>query len=58
MILGHQVKNPQSSLEGGTHFDGRHSYDSTDLSLLLTSATDEVVERMLKGVSDQCLWRS
>ena len=53
--IGHQVKNAQASLERGTHFDGRHSYDSTDLSLLLSSAKDDVVERMLKGVSHKAI---
>ena len=40
---------------GGTHFDGRYAYDSTDLSLILTTAEDEVVELMLKGVSHKAL---
>ena len=42
-------------MERGTHFDGRHSCDSTDLSLLLSSAKDDVVERMLKGVSHKAI---
>ena len=39
----------------GTHFDGHHAYDSTDLSLLFTTAEDEVAELMLKGVSHKAL---
>ena len=53
--IGHQIKNAQASLERGTHFDGRFAYDFTDLSLLLTTAEDEVAELMLKGVSHKAL---
>ena len=53
--IGHQIKNAQASLERGTHFDGRFAYDSTDLSLLFTTAEDEVAELMLKGVSHKAL---
>ena len=42
-------------MERGTHFDGCHLYVSTDLSLLLSSAKDEVLERMLKGVSHKAI---
>ena len=35
--------------------DGQYAYDSTDLSLILTTADDEVVELMLKGVSPKAL---
>ena len=49
--IGHQIKNAQASLERGTHFDGRYAYDSTDLSLILTPADDEVVELMLKALA-------
>ena len=49
--ISHQVENAQAFSERINHFDGRHSYDLPDVSLLLTSAKDVVVERMLKGVS-------
>ena len=35
--------------------DGQYAYDSTDLSLILTTADDKVVELMLKGVSHKAL---
>lgn len=39
----------------GTHFDSCFAYDSTDLSLLLTTAEVEVAELMLKGVLHKAL---
>ena len=33
--IWHQVKNTQAALERGTHFDGKTSYDATDLSLII-----------------------
>ena len=53
--IGDRIKNAQASLERRTHFDGRYAYDSTDLSLLLTTAEDEVAEQMLQGVSHKAL---
>ena len=35
--------------------DSRYAYDFSDLSLILTTAEDEVVELMLKGVSHKAL---
>ena len=44
--IGLQAKNGQATLERGTSFDGKHAYDSTDLSVVLTRTDNEVTERM------------
>ena len=49
--IGHQVKNVQASLERGTHFDGENIYDATDLTLIMSTGTNEVAEKMNKGVA-------
>ena len=49
--IGHQVKNAQASLERGTHFDGENIYDATDLTLIMSTGTNEVAEKMNKGVA-------
>ena len=33
--IGHMVKNAEASLERGTHFDGKYSYDSNDLVVVM-----------------------
>ena len=53
--IGHNLKNSQTSLDRGTHFDGKHCYDSTDLAILLTTALDEVVQTMSKGISHKAI---
>ena len=45
--IGHQPKNGQATLESGTNSDGKPTYDSTDLSMVLTT-TD-------KGVSHKAV---
>ena len=49
--IGHQVKNAQASLERGTHFDGENIYDATDLTLIMSTETNEVAEKMNRGVT-------
>ena len=52
--IGHQVKNLQAALERGTHFelfDGKNSYDATDLSLIMSTCSNEVSEMMNRDVS-------
>ena len=49
--IGHKVKNAQASLERGTHFDGENIYDATDLTLIMSTGTNEVAEKMNKGVA-------
>ena len=46
--IGHQPKNGQATLERGTNFDGKHAYDSTDLSMLLNYNDNAVTEAMLE----------
>ena len=53
--IGHNLKNSQASLDRGTHFDGKHCYDSTDLAILLTTVSDEVVQTMSKGISHKAI---
>ena len=38
--IGHMVKSAEVSLQGGTHFDGRHSYGSNDLVVVISSVPD------------------
>ena len=52
--IGHNLKNSQASLDRGTHFDGEHIYDSTDLALL-TTVPDDVVQIMCKGISHKAI---
>ena len=47
--IGHQVKNSQAALERGTHFDGKTSYGATGLSLIMSTCSNEIAERMNKG---------
>ena len=49
--IGHQVKNAQASLERGTQFDGTNIYDATNLTLIMSTGTNEVTEKMNKGVA-------
>ena len=49
--IGHQVKNAQASLERGTHFYSTNIYDATDLTLIMSTGTNEVTEKMNKGVA-------
>ena len=44
--VGHQFKNAQASLECGMHFDGQNVYDATDLSLIMSTGSNEVAEKM------------
>ena len=53
--IGHQVKNSQAALERGTHFDGKTPYDATDLSLIMSTCSNEIAERMNEGVSHGAL---
>ena len=53
--IGHQVKNSQAALARGTHFDGKTSYDATDLSLIMSTCSNKIAERMNKGVSHGAL---
>ena len=53
--IGHNFKNSQASLDRGTHIDGEHIYDSTDHALLLTTAPDDVVQIMCKGISHKAI---
>ena len=53
--VGPQIKNAPASLQRGTHFDCQYAYDLTDLSILLTSAKNKVLELVLKGVSHKTL---
>ena len=47
--VGHKLKNGQAALQRGTHFEGKHSYDSTDLSVVLTTVDDVVIQPMSIG---------
>ena len=47
----HQVKNAHALLERGTHFDGENIYDAIDLTLIMSTGTNEVAKKMNKGVA-------
>ena len=49
--IGHQVKNLQASLGRGTHFDDENIYDDTDLTLIMSTGTNEAAEKMNKEVA-------
>ena len=55
--IGHQVKNAQASLERGTHFDGENICDATDLTLIMSTGTNEVAEKINKGVASSWHFR-
>ena len=51
----HQVKNAHASLERGTHFDGENIYDATNLTLIMSTGTNEVAKKMNKEVAHSTL---
>ena len=53
--IGYQVKNAQAAVERGTHLNGKTSYDATDLSLIMTTCSNEIAKQMSKGVSHGAL---
>ena len=53
--IGHNLKNSQASLDRGTHFDGKSCYDSTDLAIPMTTAPDELVQLICKGLSHKAI---
>ena len=54
MILDINRKWASNSLEK-THFDGKHAYGSTDLSMVLTAMDNVVTETMSRGVSHKAV---
>ena len=54
MTLDINRKWASNSLER-THFDGKHAYDSTDLSVVLTAMDNVVTETMSRGVSHKAV---
>ena len=49
--IGHMVKNAECSLEIGTHFDGKYSYNASDMAVLLTYVEDSQYEKLNSVVS-------
>ena len=50
MILGSRLR-----IHKQPNFDGKTSYDTTDLSLIMSKCSNEIAERMNKGVSHGAL---
>ena len=53
--IGHHVKNSEGSLERGTLFDGKYSFDATDILLSLITSKNDVVEKISSGSAHAAL---
>ena len=53
--IGHNLKNAQASLERGTLFDGKYSFDVIDILLSLITSKDDVFEKISSGLAHAAL---
>ena len=53
--IGYHLKNAQASLERGTLFDGKYSFDATDILLSLITSKDDVFEKISSGLAHAAL---
>ena len=53
--IGHHLKNPQASLERGTHFDGHFTYDFKDLWIAACSSNEQQHIILIQGLSQHAL---
>ena len=53
--VGHNIKNAEASLEKGPHFDGEHTYDSTDLTVLLSTLESQRYDNFIGAVSHKSI---
>ena len=51
--VGHCLKNPYTSLERGTHFEGHFTYDSKDLWIAACTSNEQQHSKLFQGLS-QC----
>ena len=49
--IRHNTKYAEASLERGSHFDGEHTYDSTDLAVLLSTLESQRYDNFIAAVS-------
>ena len=52
--IGHHVRNAQTSLECSTLFDGKYSFDTTDILLSLITSKSDIFE-ISSGLADAAL---
>ena len=53
--IGHNIKNAETSLERGTHFDGETVYDSSDIAVLMANLNGEHYQRLNGGISHRAI---
>ena len=53
--IGYNIKNTESSLKRGSNFDGRHTYDSTDLAVLLSTLESQMYENFIGTVNHKSI---
>ena len=52
---GHNIKNAEATLERGSHFDGEHTYGSTDLAVLLLTLESQRNGNFIGAVSHKSI---
>ena len=52
---GHMAKNAEAALERGIHFDGKYSYDATDLAVMMSTVDESLHQKLLRGVSHKAV---
>ena len=53
--IGYNIKNTESSLKRGSNFEGRHTYDSTDLAVLLSTLESQMYENFIGTVNHKSI---
>ena len=53
--IGHNIKNAEASLERGSHYNGKHTYDSSDVAIILSSAEGEDYQILNAGLSHRAV---